>query len=199
MTGLELFQIMRQVVESVVPELAGNVILADQSATAPEGDYCTIQPNAGSSERGQANIYKSNSDPVTSPIGEVVNSVWDVRAQEVREVSIQFYGRASVTGTNTGKLSAHDYARRLKQPAKRPSIHALLFRNGIGWRNSSAVQNLDGLQESQYESRAQITAYLWIEASSSPDTNNAIYSVEVTAQNEAGDTLTTVNIEDTPE
>ena len=164
MTNEELFAKLRPIVmlATGVPEC----ILADQagpgSMPAPKGAYATITPRQSVSERGQANIIARNIP------GEQVEV--DVRAQIMCSCSVNFYrGQALM------------YAERLKQANKRPDISMMLFKSGIGWNSTDAINNLTGLYQAAMEERAQLTLYLYGE-SVAEDRVQRIYRAGFSAQ-----------------
>lgn len=181
MTNEELFAKLRPIVmlATGVPEC----ILADQKGPAqvpaPAGPYASITPRQSVSERGQANI-------ITKDVpGNLVQV--DVRAQIMCSVSVNFF-----------RGEALQYAERLKQANKRPDISVMLFKAGIGWNGTDAVNNLTSLQSANWEQRAQITLRLMYETSSLPEVNN-ILSATVIMQNEKAQTLQEFTVEvDTP-
>lgn len=181
MTNQELFAKLRPIVmlATGVPEC----ILADQpgpaQVPAPLGPYASITPRQSVSERGQANI-------ITKDVpGNLVQV--DVRAQIMCSVSVNFF-----------RGEALQYAERLKQANKRPDISVMLFKAGIGWNGTDAVNNLTSLQSANWEQRAQITLRLMYETSSLPEVNN-ILSATVIMQNEKAQTLQEFTVEvDTP-
>ena len=180
MTREQLFDVVRQIILTVtgIPEC----ILADPNAPSPNGVYASVEPMLSLRQRGQANIYRTDSDPVSSPIGPVNNSIVDVRTQVIANCSINFYrGDARY---NAGKLF---------QCNKRPDISMLLFKNGIGWNGTDQINDLTALQSEQYEQRSQITLRLMYELSDSVEIN-AIYSAQIIASNTDSDELSNVII-----
>ena len=85
----QLFDILRPIIITVtgVPEC----ILADPNAPAPGGEYASVEPLLSIRQRGQANIIRTNTAPVSSPIGPVNDLNVDVRAQIIANCSINFY------------------------------------------------------------------------------------------------------------
>ena len=171
MTNSELFAKLRPIVllATGVPEC----ILADQygpgQVPAPQGAYATITPRQSVSERGQANIHETNSP------GEKVNV--EVRAQIMATCSVNFY-----------RGEALMFAERLKQANKRPDVSVMLYKSGIGWNGTDAVNNLTSLQSANFEQRAQITIRIMYETSLTADINN-ILSASVIVENEKADVL----------
>jgi len=168
MTELELFNIIRPVILSVtgVPE----VILANPNIPAPAGEYAAVLPKQSVSQRGQANIYGSNS--VATNTVDV-----DVRAQAVAECSVNFY-----------RGDAPYRAELLQQANKRPSVSSALFKAGVGWQRTGAVNNLRFLQADNWENRAQISMYLMYEETVH-DIVNSIESVQVVVEDSATNEL----------
>jgi len=176
MTNQELFSKLRPVVLAAtgVPEC----ILADQygpgQVPAPQGAYATITPRQSVAERGQANIYASNVP------GDLINV--DVRAQIMATCSVNFY-----------RGEALMYAELLKQANKRPDISTILYKSGIGWNGTDAVNNLTSLQSANFEQRAQISIRIMYETSSAADINN-ILSASVIVENEKAEVITTFDV-----
>lgn len=69
-----------------------------------------------------------------------------MRAQIVGSCSVNFY-----------RGNALAYARKLHQCNKRPDVSMMLFKSGIGWGGTDAVNNLTALQAANWEPRAQVT------------------------------------------
>lgn len=176
MTNEELFDKLRPIVLAAtgVPEC----ILADQygpgQIPAPSGPYATITPRQSVSERGQANVLASDVP------GDLVNV--DVRAQIMATCSVNFF-----------RGEALMYAEKLKQANKRPDISIALFKAGIGWNGTDAVNNLTSLQSANFEQRAQITIRIMYETSSAADINN-ILSASVIVENEKAEVLETIDV-----
>lgn len=171
MTNEELFAKIRPIVLSItgVPavELANQEKLKDYKA--PTGDYATIWPRQTVIERGQANVYQRDK------VGDLVET--EVRAQVMATCSVNFY---------RGK--AHEYAERLKQANKHPSVSVALFRAGLGWNGADSVNDLTSLQSANWENRAQITIRLMYEVITITDINN-ILSASVIIENEKAQQL----------
>lgn len=176
----QLFDVIRQIILTVtgVPEC----ILADPNAPSPKGVYASVEPMLSVRQRGQANIHRSDTAPVTSPIGPVNNSIVDVRAQVIVNCSVNFY-----------RGDARNNASKLFQCNKRPDISALLFQNGIGWNGTDQINDLTALQSNRKEQRSQVTLRLMYELSD-PVEINAIYSVQIITENEDGDELSNITI-----
>jgi hypothetical protein len=172
MNNLELFQILRPIVQTVTG--VQTVILADQNQAAPKGEYVTIRPRQSINERGQANIRTKNVP------GDKVST--DVRAQIIATCSLNFY---------RGEAMAN--AQKLKQCNKRPDVSMSLFKSKIGWGGTDAVNNLTSLQSSNWEQRAQVMIRLLYETSDVVEINN-ILSTQVILQNEKGTTLQIIDV-----
>lgn len=172
MNRLELFQILQPIVKTVtgVP----TVILTDQVSSSgsglpsPTGEYATIEPKQSISQRGQANIHRSNS--VTPQSVDV-----DVRAQIIVEASINVYRG----------VDAISRVERLLQCNKRPDISAALRAGSLGWQRASAPNNLTRLQSGNPEQRAQVYIYLYYETTD-PVTIDSIESASYEVQYEDG-------------
>jgi hypothetical protein len=173
MTELELFALVREIVLLVtgVP----TVILADQNAPAPSGPYAAIRPKQSIAERGQANIVR------TVAAGGLTLSE-SIKAQVVTEVSINFY-----------RTGAHDYAEKMKQADKRSDVFAILYKAGVGWRNSAAINNLTSIQADNWEQRSQISIFLMYEVDQSV-TVNTVGSVVIAVENEDADLIEQVEV-----
>lgn len=173
MTNLELFKILRPIVMTVtgVPEC----IMADPNAQAPLGDYASIRVRQAIRKRGQANIKVSDL-PATREVR------YDIRAQIICDVSVEFW-----------RGNAMEYAEKLKECHKRPDVPWQLYRNGIGWVGTDAVNNLTALQSANFEQRAQITVRLYYEAVDIVDVNR-IEQVSASVENETGTILQSVDV-----
>jgi len=171
MTNEEIFAKLRPIVLAAtgVPEC----ILADQysegQVPSPQGAYATITPRQSVSERGQANVIQRNK------VGDLVET--EVRAQIMASCSVQFY-----------RGEALQYAERLKQANKLPSISIMLYKAGLGWNGTDAVNNLTALQSANFEQRAQITIRIMYESVLLDEINN-ILSASVIVENEKADAL----------
>lgn len=175
MTRLEIFNIIRPIVESVTG--VSTVILADQvradgsGLPSPDGEYIVIEPKQSISERGQANIYRN-----TSATPQSIDV--EVRAQIIVEVSVNVFRG----------VDALSRVSRLLQCNKRPDVSATLFKNKLGWNRTSAPNNLTRLQSGNPEQRAQIYLYLMYETRD-PVTINTIESASYEIQYEDGQVI----------
>ena len=178
MTREQLFDILRPIILTVtgVPEC----ILADPNAPSPRGEYASVEPLLSIRQRGQANMIRTDTAPVSSPIGPVNDSNVDVRAQVIANCSINFY-----------RGDPRYRASRLLQANKRPDISAILFQNKIGWNGAEPINDLSALQSHRREQRAQITIRLMYEITD-PVIINTIYSAQLIVENEKGDELLNV-------
>ena len=172
MTEVELFQKLRPVIQLVTGLPNGKVVMADQNEKAPAGEYCTIRPRQTVDQRGQANIHAKNAP------GDLVET--DVRAQIVGSCSINFY-RGNALG----------HAEKLHQCNKRPDVSLMLFKSGIGWGGTDAVNNLTALQAANWEPRAQVTVRVLYETTD-VSTINAILTTSIVVENEHGAVLETI-------
>lgn len=181
MTNDQLYAVVHQIVTTITGLPGTKVIKAMQNADAPAplGEYAAINPYLGTTQHAQAKITRSNTAPVASPVGDVLDVAHSIKAQLVKPVSVNFY-----------RGNAHEYAQDLAQANKRPDISQILHEAGIGWHSMDGPRDLSALQSNQWEPRAQVTINFWMEREQSA-TTNAIYSVEITAENSAGDTLQT--------
>lgn len=172
MTDKELFLILRPHIMRVtgVPEC----ILADPNAKSPIGEYASVRPRQGITERGQANIYNSDQP------GDLVRT--EVKSQIIAQCEINFY-----------RGEALRRAELLKECHKLPSVTWDLFKNGIGWGGTEPVNNLTALQASNFEQRAQIVVRLMYETTNVEDVNN-ILSVSLGVEDEKARLLQTVDV-----
>lgn len=173
MDSLTLFNTLSPIIKGAtgIP----NVIVGDQNKGAPPGPYAAVRVKQQIAQRGQANIrYKNATGP---------NVDADVFAQITVQCSINFY-----------REGALDYAQKMHQANKKPTVSIALFKAGIGWNRSDPVNNLTSLQSSNLEERAQVSIYLMYE-SSDAETINSIESVTVEVQNEKADVLKTITVE----
>ena len=69
----------------------------------------------------------------------------------------------------------------------------MLFKSGIGWGGTDAVNNLTALQAANWEPRAQVTVRVLYETTD-VSTINAILTTSIIVENEAGDVLETVPV-----
>ena len=173
MTSLEIFKILRPILMTVtgVPEC----IMADPNAQAPTGAYASVRVRQGIRERGQANV-RITDVPVTRQVR------YDVRAQIICDVSVDFYRGAAM-----------EYAEKLKECHKRPDVPWILMRAGLGWGGTDAVNNLTALQSGNFEQRAQITVRLYYEAVDIVDVNN-IERVAAVVEDQKARTIQSVDV-----
>lgn len=176
MNSEQIFDVMRPIILAVtgVPEC----ILANPNKPSPDGEYASVQPLQSITQRGQANIIRSNS--VTPESIDV-----DVRAQIIAECSINFY-----------RGDSRNRAQRLLQANKRPSVSAALFAAKLGWNKAGPINNLSALQSSDWESRAQISIFLMYETTDQ-ETINSIEKIDYEVQDENADILATGEITST--
>ncbi len=177
MTDNDLYDLVHTIITTVTGLSNDHVIPADDNEESPDNAYASIKIGSSRGQRGQANIIKSNTALVSSPIGNVRDVNHDIKAQVTVDVAINFY-----------RGNAIEKAVNLFQANKRPDISDLLFVANVGWKGSSAVNDLTALQSKEREERSLITLTLMYEQSQSVITN-AIYSVQVIAENENGDII----------
>lgn len=168
MDNLELYKLMREIV--LIATDCPVAIKSNPNATSPDGEYAAISTTGAKGQRGQAIVRKSNTDIVSSPIGDVYDINHAISAQVVDSVTINFY-----------RGNASDYAAQLFQANKRPDIQELLFINKVGWNGANPINNLTALQSEDWESRAQIVIRLTYEKTATV-TTNAIYQIPVELQ-----------------
>ncbi len=170
MNRLELFNILRPIVESVTG--VTTVILANQVRSdgtgipSPSGEYITIEPKQSVSQRGQANIYRANSSTAQSL--DV-----DVRAQIIVEADINVYRGVDAISRVESLIECN----------KRPDVSNALRSNSVGWQRVSTPNNLTRMQSGNPEQRAQCYIYLYYETTSQA-TINSIESASWEIQNE---------------
>lgn len=164
MTNSELFAILQPHILNVsgVPI----VILANQNADAPTGDYATIQVRTNISERGQANIKYTALD------GDLVQT--NIKPQMLVTCVVEFF-----------RGDAHMYAQNLLQINRREDVVWSLFKKNISIRDTGAIKDLTALQSGNYEQRAHIEINLWMEEILTY-TNNTILEVPISLENEKG-------------
>lgn len=182
MTDNDIYDLVHSIVALTTGLANDHIIPADDNEKSPDNAYASIKIGASRGQRGQANIIKSNTGLVASPIGQVHDVNHDVRAQITVDVSVNFY-----------RGSALENATKMFQANKLPTISGLLFTANIGWKGANAINDLTALQSKEREERAQITITLLYEQTQSEITN-AIYSTEVIAENEDGDVIQTETI-----
>lgn len=183
MTDDELYALVHDIVATVTGLDGNHIIPADDNEQSPSGAYASIKIGSSRGQRGQANIVLSETDLVSSPIGDVRDINHDIRPQITVDVSINFYrGTALENATN------------LFQANKRPDISALLYTANVGWRNSTAINDLTSLQSKEREERSQMTITLMYE-NSQVVTTNAIYTIPIGVENENGDTIQNETVE----
>ncbi len=182
MTDDDIYTTVHTIIGMVTGLSGTNIIPADDNECAPDGNYASIKVGSSRGQRGQANIIKSNTDLVSSPIGNVRDVNHEVRAQVTVDININFY-----------RGNALENALKLFQANKLPTVSDLLFTSKLGWRNEQQINDLTSLQSKEREQRAQLTITLLYEQKQSVVTN-AIYSTEVIAENEDGQVIQTQNI-----
>lgn len=176
MTNLDLYKLVREIVLTATG--CPTAILANQNEKSPDGEYCAIHVDTTKRQRGQANIEAKNQAFTTpSPIGNVINLDFGVKAQIIHSVELNFY-----------RGDANTYAARMFQANKRPDISALLFQNSVGWQGADAVNDLTALQATKREPRAQVVIRLMYEQSD-VQVVNSIYGVLTEIENEDGDII----------
>ena len=165
MDNLELYKLARQIVLTATD--CPVAVKSNQNKPSPDGEYCAISTTGSKRQRGQAVVRRSNTEVVTSPIGDVTDLGHAVSAQVIADVTINFY-----------RGEANYYASQLFQANKRPDIQELLFKAKVGWNGAAPINNLTALQSENWETRAQIVIRLTYEQTSSVVTN-AIYQIPV--------------------
>lgn len=173
MTDLELYMILMPIVKKVTG--VQSVILGDPNENAPDGLYAAIRPSQTINQRGAP--FRRRKNGVVPETVEDSNEV-----QILADASINFYRSGSM-----------DACRKLKGCNFRSDVSADLFRAGLGWMGTQAINNLSDLHFGRIEERAQITINL---AYSSSDhlVINSIERVPVQVENEKTDVLVTFDI-----
>lgn len=173
MTNEQIFAILRPHVMALtgVPEC----ILYAQNQDAPAGEYASIQPRYAVEERGQANIYRKD------VIDDQVET--DVKPQIMMTVIVEFF-----------RGSANERAQRLLQMGKVGTVTWDLFKHKMSIRNTSGILDLTALQSNNYEQRARIELYLWMESSTAYAVNN-ILGTKIIAEKEDGQVIQEINID----
>ena len=182
MTDDTLYNLVHAIITTVTGLAGDHVIPADDNEESPDNAYASIKIGASRGQRGQANITKSNTALVDSPIGQVHDVNHAIKAQLTVDVSINFY-----------RDNAIEKAVNLLQANKLPNISELLFAADVGWKGVSAINDLTALQSKEREERSQITITLLYEHTQSVITN-AIYQVQIIAENENSDELQTETV-----
>lgn len=172
MTNEEIFQVLRPHIERVSGR--EQVILANQNKNSPIGEYASVQIRTDVGERGQANIIKRNVP------GNLVQD--EVRSQQVVTCVTEFY-----------RGDAQEDAAKLLQMGRRQDVVWDLFKHKMSIRNIGRVMDLTALQSSNFEQRARVEIYLWMEGVGTYEVNN-ILAVEVQVQNEQGDILQEIDV-----
>lgn len=150
------------------------VIIRNPGIQSPASQYCSIEVNGAGRRYAKAGIRFSNVGPVSSPIGNVFDSVQQVRQTVLRDVSLNFY-----------RGEANDLAIIMLGAKARADVHNLLMINNLGWISTGPVNDLTALQSGSYEQRAEVT--ITIASMETQDvTTNAIYETETSVQNESG-------------
>jgi hypothetical protein len=89
---------------------------------------------------------------------------------------------------------ANERAQRLLQMGKVETVTWDLFKNKISIRNTGGVLDLTALQSNNYEQRARIELYLWMESSTTYAVNN-ILGTKIIAEKEDGQVIQEINID----
>lgn len=140
MTKLELFHIFRPILMRVtgVPE----IILADPNAPAPSGSYGALRIDDHSRQFGQAIQRQVVTDKQTI--------ITEIDRQLVRSMTINFY-----------RSGAIEYAHKLAEFQKLPSVIDELKRHRAGVDYVGPVQNLTTLFAGKQEERTSVTIDVW--------------------------------------
>lgn len=180
MNNDELYLATKDVINIVHPNL--KVIKAYQNKRAPSGVYAVVNA-VDTREAGYPPIIKtSNSAPVSSTIGQVTNVDFDVAYQLKSTVTINFY-RDTASQLATAMISANYL----------PAVHTYLLKNKLGWGSARPVTNLSAPINGKYEERAQLQIVFLHEASRT-DQTNAIYSTQVSVEDEKAQVLETIDV-----
>jgi len=162
------------------------VIAGNQSKPSPQGEYATVKV-VSDQPRGQANQVLTPSAPVTVPgLGTITDYIETTKTQKIVQIDINFYrGRAKSLASS------------LAEANKRHVVSAFLWAKKLGWQRVGPVQNLTELEQAGFESRAQVSLYLYIE-DAVVDTINKIYRVEYNMKSESMETLTEGQVDGIP-
>lgn len=159
MTREELFDLVRPFVISLTG--VSECILADQNGDSPDGEYAVVEPFTSIIERGQAQKHCT-----AVPADRQVEI--SIRPNVIARCSIQFY-----------RGDAQTRAVRIKGGIKRDDIVNTLRAAGVQWISTDAVNNLNGLQSDNVESRAEVMISLAYHQIDEPYRVNTIESVEI--------------------
>lgn len=176
MTRLELYNVIAPLISLVTGIDRNKVILADQNAPAPSGQYITVEPTQSLTQRGQANVISK-----TSQTPDSVDV--DVRPQMISECSVNVY-----------RGDARNQAQKLVQMNKIPTVQEALFRARVGFNRAESVNNLSALQSNEIEQRAQVSLYLMFEFSNEI-VINSINSVQLVTEDESSNILSDITVE----
>ena len=88
MTDEELYDLVHTIITTVTGLANDHVIPADDNEESPDNAYASIKIGSSRGQRGQANITKSNTALVASPIGQVRDVNHDIKAQITVDVAI---------------------------------------------------------------------------------------------------------------
>lgn len=177
-----LFTVLHEVVRLATGLPGNRIIEADNNRHAPKGEYCAIKISRAARERGRAFQTFTNSDPVSSPIGEVNDVVQNIGQQMLQEVSFNFY-----------RGNAHDYARKMLAADVRFDVSDLLMTNSVGIMGRTGVNDLTALQSGNKEPRAELSLTV-ASVDVQTVTVNGIYSATVSVENESGQVLETIAV-----
>lgn len=174
MKNEELFLLMRPIIMEAcgVPAL----IYSNDSGggKAPSGEYATLYPRVDERQRGQATILRRD-----APDNKVETII---RRPVIVNCSVNFY-----------RGNAHEYAARLIECNKHPTISMMLLRAELGWLDTSQVNDLTAIQSANWEQRAQINIRIMYTSESRSLINN-ILTVDYTMEDEKGRELSTFTV-----
>lgn len=174
MTREGLFQILRPIITNVTG--LAQVILANQSHNAPEGEYCSVEPFSTITQLGRGHV-KTESIPSQdgNPNFEDLKEILTVSMEAT--VSVNFY-----------RGNAQDYAQKLMFCDQRSAVSDYLFENGVGWMGCDAVNNLTMLNSALYEQRSQMNIRVRFKQEQE-DFVQAIYEASWVVEDESGNEL----------
>lgn len=180
MTREELFQILRPIIINVTG--VTQVILANQGATAPTGEYCAVEPFSTITQLGRGHLKRENIAPVDgNPNFEDLGETLTVNMEAT--VSVNFY-----------RGNAQDHAQKLMFCDQRSAVHEYLFENGVGWMGCDAVNNLTTLNSADYEHRAQMNIRVRFKQEQT-DSIQAIYETSWVVEDENANELVSGSVE----
>jgi hypothetical protein len=175
-----------QLVRIITGLPAGQVIAGSQGKPAPDGEYAVVNITSDQA-RGQANKKLTTASPVNVPgLGTITDYIDSTKTQKIVQVDINFYRNRAVA-----------LASSMAEANKRHVVSAFLWAKKLGWQRVGPVNNLTAIEQANFEARAQVSLYLYIE-DVVEDSINKIYQVEYTVKSETMETLTEGSVNGLP-